>query len=651
MRKSSSKFVNGARYGDFKTPGKRDFSLASWTDAYVSLGEGSQEEKSIYEAGLAIGAELPGLWSQLDAFKIETRSFAGLIVSLMETASIQSGAYEERYVQSPRQGSVHVGADRIQGATYDQLLTALGEALSRALVYFFGRRADIGGERATSHEEAGEILNLMSRIYALEFFMERALWCGWRAEGSDPLALLPPGDALTENEAIAQNQNDVFLAEITLGAMDAWAKGGFRGWSPGHIRLSTRAGTRAIFEFFPQPPETMPETIPLYLSSIPDWLEPLLGETTVELAGASIGAVVSGWILLRDAFAQVLKHEFEKASDEREPVIGILRTDALALLVSRGMKKRQADAVLEFLCFDGGLGDALWRSPLVPIEGVLYAFEPALLIPNLGRNVDLWLDCVSRRTAKGRKEGLAGVRGGAFEQHVRTTIARLMAGNSCAEGAVLAKDILMGGHQIDLLWRVGSIVYVGECKFSKYAANPADFGRCFIELEKGAGQALLRCEALERLKPQVARQTCYGGRAEALELRPLLIVGQFLGSGLTIEGVPCVDVAEVEVFFSDDFMEVVDPTLEAAEHEEALRFWYRQEGGDFGRELQRMLENPASVFFRKHCLGWIEHVLPGVLDGGRLFKWHERVVRYPEGAAFRPHVKACIAEWNRLDEV
>jgi hypothetical protein len=650
MQKPESKFIASARRGDIKTPNTRGFSIEQWSNSFKTLGQDTREEKNLFEAGCRVGIELQKAWERMDALELKSKSFGQLVSGLMIGASGAYAFYKDSY-STNSQGPAFTGPQRIDNATHDQRLTALGEALSRALAYVYSMKDEFKGVAEIDMEVCERVLDLASRIYVLEFFMDRVLWCDWQVVATEPLTFAPAeaGIPFADNEAISQDLHDLEYVEYFLEASRAWNEGRLQHLAPAHLILKNRTDARTYFEFVSKPPQDMPIALAISLADIPGWLEPILNEPVLELSNASVRQLIKAWSLLREAYELVFEQDSSEEDATQTVMLGILRRDVMDLLGRIGIERNQADAIIEFLSYAGGRGDPIWRAPLVLVDGVLYPFLPALLMPNLSRTIDFWLEHVHRLTEKKKKESLSGVRGIAFECHVRSRLGRLMKeSNVAAQGCVVEENLRLHGHQVDLLMRVGRVVYIGECKSIKYAANPPDFGRYFLELDKGAEQALLRCQTLSIQKRELARLTGYQGKADELELCPLLISGHILGSGLRFRDVPCIQFDILALFFAQAEFVLFDGEVAEGEREE-LKVSYKKSVEEFGGSLRAFIETPPLIEFRRKALTWIDQSMPGMLSDGLTLAWKERAVKLPEEAAsYLAYARSFASDWEGL---
>lgn len=115
-----------------------------------------------------------------------------------------------------------------------------------------------------------------------------------------------------------------------------------------------------------------------------------------------------------------------------------------------------------------------------------------------------------------------------------------------------AEAITMAGHEIDLLLRVGKIVFAGDTKFQKYPANPNEIGNYYRELEHGAQQVLDRVKSLSAKRKEIKRLLKWPGDENELVFSPLIVSGHAYGAGMKFLGVPCLTLDMLEMLFREE---------------------------------------------------------------------------------------------------
>lgn len=360
MLKSSSRFIEELRKDRIPAPTVRKFTEAGWLRDYTAFGSASEDETIIYEAGIWVGVQLKLLWDQVAALDVTAYSFDGFVTHLMGIAA----ANTERHRNTGPGGS---GAEHAN--------TALGDALWRALSFLRGQKWPLEGQKEVTDEIAHALLQLTANIYVLEFLMGRVIHCGWRLDFEEDGPIFRPSASAIPyavNEAVSLAIREEDFLEFYIIHQQLWAQGKLRGEAPNHLRLQSRAGTRARFRRVETPPKDMPATIALFEMDIPRWLYPLLHTKPNELDGLMVRDMVGGWLLLHDVFGIIRERD---ARDKGEALdCALQEVDLLEVFRLLDYPERVARRLLTFFTYDWTRHESLWgravgesRQPVLPV--------------------------------------------------------------------------------------------------------------------------------------------------------------------------------------------------------------------------------------------------------------------------------------------
>jgi hypothetical protein len=277
-------------------------------------------------------------------------------------------------------------------------------------------------------------------------------------------------------------------------------------------------------------------------------------------SGLSVTLLVDVWAVLTDiarlaagATRRVAGFDMEVARF----VAGDVSPDELqrVLCSALGISSETAAAAIEFLTFgerrSGRDREAqrgyrgLWSAPLVPVPGEdrLLLPQPVFEIGNPSYRVEAWLE------KGGIDDNRIGSRsrGDRFEVNYRRALALAIERNPLMRSARVAPDGIdrtdAFPHQVDILFSLGSRLFVGELKFFLTPTDPHHWDRFFRDRLGGAAeQANLRAAAL-RERPDVVADAL-GIAVEAasrLSVVPIIVVSQGYGFSLEVDGCRAVD--------------------------------------------------------------------------------------------------------------
>jgi hypothetical protein len=385
----------------------------------------------------------------------------------------------------------------------------------------------------------------------------------------------------------------------------------------------------------------MPRTIALFDMDIPIWLRPMLETEPNGLTGLSVAQLVQGWLLLHTVFELIYNRDTRGGIAEHATTS--LHTDnLLEAFHLLGYPRQLARRVIEFFTYDWSRHEALWARPLVKVGPLYYPFLPSLMWPNMTRTLDLWLQRCKYTTSKGNTDTLLRLRGTIFEQHVRDTLGTHFREHPEWDAYVYPDSIAVRGSEIDLLWRVGATVFVGDAKFLKYPANPNEIGYYYRELEHGAVQARHRAILLEKERARAAALAQWAGDPQALAFQPLVVCGHAMGADLSYMGVPCIQVDMLEMLFRQDCF-VMSGSLGGGPDDIVLPL---PKTPDFSALIQFYLMHVPGIWFRQAAIRAVPVLCCQIGDMAVYFE--HRAVHLPHSLERQRYCLERRAEWDAM---
>lgn len=216
-----------------------------------------------------------------------------------------------------------------------------------------------------------------------------------------------------------------------------------------------------------------------------------------------------------------------------------------------GIEERVAKSVLSQLllrpddsakCFR----DGAWFHPLVELD------EEHVMIILPAVEVGATIRFVERTLSELLGADLTKVKslGETFERSVRARIQSALTGNqeifdfSCLPHAL--DKVNDGGEEIDLLFRIGDCIVVGEVKCLVAPSESIDRFNHLSKLEQAAVQAKRKVEWLSSNLDLL--EGLFGIEIGKVNIVPLVVLNQRVGSGLVVNGVAITDIFFLELF-------------------------------------------------------------------------------------------------------
>ena len=193
--------------------------------------------------------------------------------------------------------------------------------------------------------------------------------------------------------------------------------------------------------------------------------------------------------------------------------------------------------------------DGVWFHPLVELD------EEHVMIVMPSVDVGAKIRFVERTLAELLGADLTKVKslGGTFEKNTRERLQAALGGNKIVSDFACLPHALNkasdGGEEIDLLFRIGKRVIVGELKCLVAPNESIERYSHLSKLEEAAGQARRKAKWLSKNLHLIEENLGIDG-AE-VDLTPMVVLNQRVGSGLVIDGVVITDVFLLELFAGD----------------------------------------------------------------------------------------------------
>ena len=214
----------------------------------------------------------------------------------------------------------------------------------------------------------------------------------------------------------------------------------------------------------------------------------------------------------------------------------------------------------------------LWARPLVQYSKDHYCIvAPSLLGANLLRCIEFWLRIGNVDLGK---------RGEDFECDVRASIATALAESETLRNTYSCPNALeIGGEEVDLLFRIGRTIMLGEMKFHVFPSDPIELHNYYETLDDAVVQVKRKAEiAKEDIKTVEKILGIPAVSNSQSTIVPFVLTNLAIGAGSERSGVPILDERFLLRYLKDgrfEFMVTVMPEGEATS--ESATHMYKDE--------------------------------------------------------------------------
>lgn len=367
-------------------------------------------------------------------------------------------------------------------------------------------------------------------------------------------------------------------------------------------------------------------------------------DVPIEVAGAEITMrllVQSLWLLGEvgsGMISSVQAKAIRSYRDAKDFSLRISKSNCLrAFKVGLGVEEIVAKSILSQLvlspddtakCFR----DGAWFHPLIELD------EEHVMIVFPSVEVGAKIRFVERTLSELLGPDLTKVKslGETFEVGVRERISAALVGNECIYDFSCLPHALdevnNGGEEIDLLFRIGGRVVVAELKCLIAPNESIERFNHLSKLEEAAKQAKRKAEWLSNNLSLV--EESLGVDAAKVEITPLVVLNQRIGSGLVIDGVAITDIFLLELFANEGSYSSGAAMTKGKKAVAFTKFYNNQEEAEAA--IAKVFASPPPLKPFIESIEWIRVEFP--IGTGRIFLEHPRL---KDGALVTPELEAA----------
>jgi hypothetical protein len=572
-------FLKQVREGLISKPTQNSFTLEKWNAAFDAIPAPTEGDKNLYEAGLWCFKKLELIREQLKRGERE-RILREDLVKLFSSIANRDFSLLHSQVQSALLSAIENDVYAIEGliqtkvtiknrslgnaegtaVNADAVVTTLVEALKYPLGEAATRRTDPSADILSATESLRRVLFMyaLGQYYAaVELMWDECLWNGWflfRRPQAD--MFFPPNTEKELSRAISHFRRYSLGMQTTQAYIRMWKT---RLSEEMKQRIANDPKTVRVigtldnlrFEVRSNPGEV--PTNQAYRALIRDYyFEEVLDFSLPKAGGLTIGILIDSWILLWELCEQIkaklveIENDSFTTAEELYRYCPIIQVKKLKTVLQKalGVTGEQARQILKFLTFHS-MKHEFWNRPFVKLNDdkvipILGAISSAYVL----RVAEVWM----------KEGGLdLGGRGSLFEREVRQRLRSAVDSSKILRSAgVHPTGLEIGGEEIDLVVWLKNKIIICEAKCILSPSEPDEIHDYYRRLEGAAEQVKRKCGvARENRDNLLNRLGLQSRRAEEFKFIPLVVINYPIGAGLTIKGVPVVDLRILELYLGE----------------------------------------------------------------------------------------------------
>lgn len=575
-------FLDRVRKDEIDGPLRRKFTPARWKKSFDDAAPQDKADVRAYEAAVVIHAKLEYIRSSL-----KLSSSSSLTAAEKLRAYVAAANYNFLVTRSKtREIFEKVGAElgnserdgiRIEdffseiklelpgGFDYspDEIVESIVDGVEVPIKFALMDSPDLSGNPRMTNVAWSDIvleLNLGIMYRHAEDLWDDCLWNGYGVHDSKLGKFFIPSDLdVKRGHAVGLARRTTLATGFSITAKRYHHEMVARGFQPRirDIVSIKKEGKRQVVKVSKLGDPTSDAQEELFilrgLANEPYYAD-LLNERLPTLKDVSLSNVLDGWVVIsRIATIQleaIAKKEDASVDTDAPPeswlpeYLPVLQADALAQAISNatGIHLAASRLIVEFFTYRGNKGQEIWAAPLVPVgpRSVAPVF-PAIVSPNLRRLVDVWM----------RLGGIdLEVRGPAFERYLRMKLEKSIAASPVLNGnAISLPDNYTFGpsvgrsEQIDLLFVIGSMVFIGEAKCILEPTEAKGLSNHRRAVLGAAEQVRRKASCIEQNRAEFVKDLTRFGITvpENFSVTPLIVVSTGTHVGVPANGVPVID--------------------------------------------------------------------------------------------------------------
>jgi hypothetical protein len=632
-----SKFSRQVRFGKIASPFRRDFNLLIWRLKYEETAASSSEEEALYHAGFEFDKRLSGLWKRfedLDIARIDgARLRRGVVAMLNRGTRVLGSSFQEKLPEvtidntffTEDAASYRMEIDQT-GAQYN-LDDMIGSLVDGALLVF--RKSfdlNLGKGEKPSLPQLKEFTMLGQFHTLLLSLWEDCVWRGYRCNHDGAkISVTPFHIEEAKNSAVALARYYARVTEVLMHCVGIWKNASldFRARLSGQTLKVDLLGSGRTMRlipkysndlFSPSPPRSKLLRIcgtEVYFDSIVNIPLPKCGNITVN-------QLLSIWEVVF-SLAKTLERNLPEETgldsiNELDKFAPLIPKGALIELLKKcsGLSHSKCNEIIKFLTFSKSQKEEIWARPFVECDSLFLApVLGCILYSNPLRMIEQWMKLGGLDLA---------ARGSEYELHCRKEVGmaikenRLLENSGALPHAYKFKSGKDDPGDIDIVIWIGNRIVIGEIKCNLFPAKASEKARHLEEMRSAVSQITKKhLKFAERVESIFRDLTGYNTDG-AIEIIPIVLTNVTLGVGLTIDGVPVVDLLILKKYFQDGCLDKFVVMDHQGNPESGYRLRFYDNPKEAEERLRNYLLDPPQLWHFQDSLTPIENPIVSLVN-------------------------------------
>lgn len=627
-------FIDQVRKSKIPHPTQKPFLLSKWEKAFNSVGNRTEDDYHLYEAGIWIFKQFEKIRSKLKKISLSSlpkksaiRLFCGDMNRTLNVISKKSPPtiddktiISEQLIQAKVTGNI-IGPDY----NPDGLLTSELDGARYPLISILNAEKKNSGSKILDDLEVLRRMKLMmlfgQHYSILEDVWVDCLWNHLKIDQKNEIVVLYRNDEFIEKARAVSEFREQSLAlqsvSMTLSLWKSELSDEIKQNLAQRFKVKVfgsgknRKYRLRLCDYDPNYP---PETLVYRLLAQEAYFDELLKLEMPGFSNLTLEHLLSSWEILF-ALSESLMERFPKddsvySTKKLSQFAPSVKKKDLIRIISEGLgiTFELSSTIVNLFTFKPIPKCEIWTHPLIEADSKsIIPIFTAIVSSNLLRAIEYWL----------KTSGIDfGSKGYLFEKEVRASLNRAIVRSKTIKNCMVRSENISFSHnkrseELDIVIKFGNHLLIGEAKCIIYPTDPLEYFNYFKTLNHGAEQIKRKCQFVsDNLIAFMGLIDDKEYELEKINVIPFVITNRSLGVGFNIDSVPIIDQFILNRFFGEGEWEkfVTFKHNGSRSVGEVERFYETEE--EALKNVLKYLSDPPQINFFKKFITVNKHPLP-----------------------------------------